>query len=125
MPLFSLAAWPPLGVCLYLRLMASLGVGSVNFLCWALMYGLQRPALSLRARVWEGGGEIQQEGVLCGRPQCQRLSSRVQEPPAGSPRATNAFFVCGSEFVWVKADLPLALSCLHLPLLGVTPSLLC
>ena len=52
---------------------------------------------------------MQQEGVLCGHPQCQRLPSRVQELPAGSPRATNAFFVCGSEFASVKADLPLAL----------------
>ena len=31
------------------------------------------------------------------------------------------FFV----FAWVKAGLPLALSCPHLPFLGVTPSLLC
>ena len=91
---FSLAAWPSLGVCLYLRLMASLGVGSIDFLCWALMDRLQRPALSLRARVWEGG-----KGNS-GHPQCQRLPSRVQEFPAGSPRAANVFFVCGSANVF-------------------------
>ena len=89
------------------------------------MEGLQRPALSLRARVWEAGGEIQQEGEFCGHHQCQRLPSRVQELPAGSPCATKAYFVCGSEFAWVKAGLPLALSCPPRPLLGVTPSLLC
>lgn len=51
---FSLALWPSLSVCLYLRLMGSFRVGGVDFLCWAQVGQLQGLAEGCRAR---GEGE--------------------------------------------------------------------
>lgn len=65
------------------------------------------------------GPESGREGEKRGRkvygvasPSARGLHSGVLEPPAGSPCAIDVFCVCarGSEFAWVKASLPLALS---------------